>query len=62
MDDHAPEHAATVSQAMGSVTDFARAVMLLSEYVEVVRPPPAEHISPPNTAAALDRALLTGRP
>ena len=61
MDDHAPEHAATVSQAMGSVTDFARAVMLLSEYVEVVRRP-AEHISPPNTAAALDRALLTGRP
>ena len=41
MDDHAPEHAATVSQAMGSVTDFARAVMLLSEYVEVVRPPPS---------------------
>ena len=45
MDDHAPEHAATVSQAMGNVTDFARAVMLLSEYVEVVRRPP------PNTSA-----------
>ena len=55
MDDHAPEHAATVSQAMGNVTDFARAVMLLSEYVEVVRRPPPSTSAPDSSAPELIR-------